>query len=70
LVYQQQSYERHAKDHEFSGTSMREHGVTGFEDTHCALDRKGWLVIPPPGAGIAAYDVYREYDRWRDEAHN
>jgi NTE family protein len=69
LIYQQQSYEGHAKDHEFSGTSMREHWTTGYEDTHRTLKRKEWMVIPPAGAGIVVYDVHREYDRWRDEAH-
>ncbi len=63
LIYQQQSYEGHAKDHEFSGTSMREHWITGFEDTHRTLLRKDWLVIPPPGGGIVVYDVHREYER-------
>ncbi|MDX2219357.1 MAG: DUF3734 domain-containing protein [Burkholderiales bacterium] len=64
LIYQQQSYEGHAKDYEFSGTSMREHWATGREDTHRTLLRKDWLVIPPSGGGIVVYDVHREYDRW------
>jgi NTE family protein len=67
LIYQQRSYEGHAKDHEFSGTSMREHWATGFEDTRRTLNRKEWLVIPPSGSGIVVWDVHREYDRWRDE---
>ena len=29
LIYQQKSYEGHAKDYEFSGTSMREHWMAG-----------------------------------------
>jgi NTE family protein len=70
LIYQQQSYEGHAKDHEFSGDSMREHWKTGFEDTDRTLKHKEWMVIPPPGAGIVVYDVHREYDRWRDEARD
>jgi len=63
LIYQQKAYEGHAKDHEFSGTSMREHWMSGFEDTRRTLKRKDWLVIPPSGAGIVVYDVHREYDR-------
>jgi len=44
LIYQQKSYEGHAKDYEFSGTSMREHWTSGYEDTmrtlkHRQLDR-------------------------------
>jgi NTE family protein len=70
LIYQQRSYEGHAKDHEFSGTSMREHWATGFEDTRRTLNRKEWIVIPPSGAGIVVWDVHREYDRWRDEARD
>ena len=31
MVYQQKAYEGHAKDHEFSGTSMREHWQSGYE---------------------------------------
>src|SRR5262249_28790855 len=33
LIYQQKAYESHAKDYEFSGTSMREHWQSGYEDT-------------------------------------
>jgi NTE family protein len=68
MIYQQRAYEGHAKDHEFSGTSMREHWATGYEDTRRTLNHKEWLVIPPSGAGIVVWDVHREYDRWRDEA--
>jgi NTE family protein len=44
LIYQQKSYEGHARDYEFSGTSMREHWTSGYEDTmrtlkHRQLDR-------------------------------
>ncbi len=67
LIYQQQSYEGHAKDHEFSGTSMREHWVTGYEDTNRTLKRKAWFAAPPAGAGIVTYDVHREYARWRND---
>jgi NTE family protein len=63
MIYQQKSYEGHAKDYEFSGTSMREHWASGLEDTRRTLKRKDWLVIPPSGQGIVVYDVHREYDR-------
>ncbi|RVC71663.1 patatin-like phospholipase family protein, partial [Mesorhizobium sp. M2A.F.Ca.ET.046.02.1.1] len=33
LIYQHKGYEGHAKDYEFSGTSMREHWEMGLEDT-------------------------------------
>ena len=49
LIYQQKAYEGHAKDYEFSGTSMREHWQSGYEDTRRTLKRKDWLAMPPDG---------------------
>ncbi|MCV9936828.1 patatin-like phospholipase family protein [Boseaceae bacterium BT-24-1] len=63
LIYQQKSYESHAKDHEFSRTSMSEHWHSGYEDTKQTLTRKDWLVIPPDGAGIVTHDVHRDFER-------
>jgi NTE family protein len=63
LIYQQKTYESHAKDHEFSRTSMREHWHSGYEDTRRTLSRKDWLTIPPDGAGIVAHDVHRDFER-------
>ena len=60
LIYQQKAYEGHAKDYEFSGTSMREHWQSGYEDTKRTLKRKEWLTMPPPGSGIVVHDVHRE----------
>jgi NTE family protein len=60
LIYQQKAYEGHAKDYEFSGTSMREHWQSGYEDTKRTLKRQDWLVMPAPGAGIVVHDVHRE----------
>jgi len=62
LIYQQKAYEGHAKDYEFSGTSMREHWQSGYEDTRRTLRRKDWLAMPPNGAGILVHDVHREDD--------
>jgi NTE family protein len=62
LIYQQKSYEGEAKDYEFSGTSMREHWQSGFEDTRHTLQRRDWLEMPPPGVGIVSHDVHRDYD--------
>jgi NTE family protein len=59
LIYQQKAYESHAKDYEFSGTSMREHWLSGHEDTRRTLRRKDWLAMPPEDAGIVAHDVHR-----------
>jgi NTE family protein len=54
IIYQQKAYEGHAKDYEFSGTSMREHWQSGYEDTKRTLKRKEWLTMPPPGSGIGS----------------
>ncbi len=52
LIYQQKAYEGDAKDHEFSGTSMREHWMSGFEDTKRTLKRREWTMMPEEGMGI------------------
>ena len=63
LIYQQKTYESHAKDHEFSRTSMKEHWHSGYEDTRQTLTRKDWLTIPPDGGGIVTHDVHRDFER-------
>jgi len=62
IIYQQKAYEGHAKDYEFSGTSMREHWQSGYEDTKRTLKHQKWLKMPEPGAGIVVHDVHREDD--------
>ena len=60
LIYQQKAYEGDAKDHEFSGTSMREHWASGHEDTKRSLKRRDWIKMPESGMGIVIHDVHRE----------
>lgn len=60
LIYQQKSYEGHAKDYEFSGTSMREHWASGYEDTMRTLKHRNWIAMPAEGQGIVVHDVHRE----------
>ena len=60
LIYQQKSYEGHAKDYEFSGTSMREHWQSGYEDTMRTLKHRKWITMPPQGQGVVVHDVHRE----------
>jgi NTE family protein len=60
LIYQQKSYEGHAKDYEFSGTSMREHWQSGYEDTMRTLKHRVWIAMPPEGQGVVVHDVHRE----------
>jgi NTE family protein len=59
LIYQQKAYEGHAKDYEFSGTSMREHWQSGYEDTARTLKQRQWLELPQQGGGILVHDVHR-----------
>ncbi len=60
LIYQQQDYEGAAKDYEFSGTSMREHRLSGHEDTKHSLGHKHWLAMPE--SGLVTHDVHRDRD--------
>jgi NTE family protein len=64
LIYQQKAYEGHAKDYDFSGTSMREHWLSGYEDTKRTLKRRDWLAMPAEGAGILVHDVHRESESY------
>ncbi len=59
LIYQQKAYESDAKDYEFSSTSMREHWLSGYEDTKRTLKQRAWLELPEEGAGILVHDVHR-----------
>jgi NTE family protein len=60
LIYQQKAYEGHAKDYEFSGTSMNEHWQSGYEDTKRTLKRRDWLTMPAEDAGLVVHDVHRD----------
>ncbi len=63
LIYQQKAYEGDSKDYDFSSTSMREHWMSGLEDTRRTLLRRDWLAMPTEG--IVVHDVHRERDYWR-----
>jgi len=60
LIYQQKIYEGDAKDYEFSGTSMREHWDSGYQDTRRTLSHRKWLEKPPESIGMAVHDVHRD----------
>jgi NTE family protein len=60
LIYQQKQYEGHAKDYEFSGTSMREHWDSGYQDTRKTLLHPKWLKKPPEAVGMTVHDVHRD----------
>lgn len=59
LIYQQKFYESESKDHEFSGTSMREHWDSGYHDTRKTLRHPQWLEKPPESIGMTVHDVHR-----------
>jgi len=60
LIYQHKEYEGHAKDYEFSGTSMREHWQSGYEDTLRTLRHPEWLKRSSIRHGVSIHDLHRE----------
>jgi NTE family protein len=60
LIYQHEIYENDARDYEFSGTSMREHWRSGYEDTVRTLRHRKWLERPSPHTGVVVHDLHRE----------
>jgi NTE family protein len=62
LIYQQKAYEGDAKDYEFSVVSMKEHWLSGFEDTSRSVSNRKVLEMPPQNSGIVSFDVHRERD--------
>jgi NTE family protein len=62
LIYQQKSYEGHAKDYEFSGTSVREHWEAGYNDTRRTLRHPDWLNAPNGHDGVVVHDLHRDDD--------
>jgi NTE family protein len=62
LIYQQKSYEGHAKDYEFSGTSVHEHWEAGYNDTKRTLRHTDWLAPPTADDGLVVHDLHRDDD--------
>ena len=60
LIYQHKNYEGHARDYEFSGTSMREHWESGYEDTLRTLRHPEWLKRSAISRGVTVHDLHRE----------
>ncbi|HXW69980.1 MAG TPA: patatin-like phospholipase family protein [Methylocella sp.] len=60
LIYQHKNYEGHARDYEFSGTSMREHWDAGYEDTLRTLRHPEWLQRSAITRGVTVHDLHRE----------
>jgi NTE family protein len=60
LIYQHKEYEGQAKDYDFSGTSMREHWESGYEDTLRTLRHPEWLMRSQIMDGVSIHDLHRE----------
>ena len=60
LIYQHKNYEGHARDYEFSGTSMREHRESGYEDTLRTLRHPEWLRRSSLSQAVTLHDLHRE----------
>lgn len=60
ILYQHKNYEGHARDYEFSGTSMREHWDSGYEDTLRTLRHPEWLERSAISRGVTVHDLHRE----------
>ena len=60
LIYQHKNYEGHARDYEFSGTSMREHWESGYEDTLRTLRHPEWLRRASLKRPVTLHDLHRE----------
>jgi NTE family protein len=60
IIYQHKNYEGHARDYEFSGTSMREHWDSGYEDTLRTLRHPEWLERSAIASGVTVHDLHRE----------
>jgi Patatin phospholipase len=56
LIYQHKNYEGHARDY-FSGTSMREHWDSGYEDTLRSLRHPEWLERSANTRGVTVHDL-------------
>ena len=69
MIYQQKTYEGDAKDYEFSGTSMREHWQSGYEDTKAHPQAQGMAGDAAARLGhFRARRPSREVDRCRELA--
>ena len=60
LIYQHKNNEGHARDYEFSGTSMREHWESGYEDTLRTLRHPEWLPRASLSKPVTLHDLHRE----------
>jgi NTE family protein len=62
LIYRRKPYESHAKDYEFSRSSMRDHWKAGFEDASVTLANPRWDDPAPDADGIRVFDLTRDQE--------
>src|SRR5690554_4397005 len=60
LIFRNQPYDLHYKDHQFGLASMREHWQRGLEDIRKTLSDPARLAMPHPDIGFVTHDVHRE----------
>lgn len=59
LIYRNQPYEQHYKDHQFGPITMREHWQSGLDDIRNTLQHADKLAMPDNLTGFSTYDVHR-----------
>ncbi|MGE0845324.1 MAG: patatin-like phospholipase family protein [Flavobacteriaceae bacterium] len=57
LIYRDRAWRGHARDYEFSRTSMEEHWEAGRRDVLTSLSHPDWLGRAPAKPGVTTYDL-------------
>ena len=60
LIFRNQPYDLHYKDHQFGLASVREHWQRGLEDIRKTLADPARLAMPDVDIGFVTHDVHRE----------
>lgn len=60
LIFRNQPYDLHYKDHQFGLAAMREHWQHGLADIRKTLADPARLAMPHPDIGFVTHDVHRE----------
>ena len=60
LIFRNQPYDLHYKDHQFGLAAMREHWKHGLNDIRATLQDPARLAMPDRDIGFVTHDVHRE----------
>lgn len=60
LIFRNQPYDLHYKDHQFGLAAMREHWQHGLDDIRRTLEHPARLAMPDRDVGFVTHDVHRE----------